>query len=83
MFLPLRPTCSNKLLHQPVTCKHITILGIQFAYISSYYVGQTSGKLSGCQEQTLFKMYMYAYNFNMLVSRSIGGPETHKGQQHT
>ena len=55
MFLPLRP--SNQLFPQPVTCKYITILGIQFAYISSCYVGHTSSKLSYCEEQSLFKRY--------------------------
>ena len=28
------------------------ILGIKIAYTSCWYVGQTSGKLSGCQEQS-------------------------------
>ena len=44
----------TSLFHQPVTCKHITVLGIQFAYINSCYVRQTLGKLSGCEEQSLF-----------------------------
>ena len=54
MFLPLR--ANDELFHQPVTCKHITIHGIQFAYISSCYVPQT---LSGCEEKSLFKRYAY------------------------
>ena len=45
------------------------MLGIQFPYITCYYVRQASGKLSGCQEQPLFERY--AYNFNTLPKRSI------------
>ena len=41
----------------------ITILGIQFAYITCCYVGLASGKLLGCQEQPFFKQY--AYNFDV------------------
>ena len=43
--------------------------GIQFAYISCCYAGQTSGKLSDCHEQPLSEKY--AYNLNTLVNRSI------------
>ena len=35
----------------------ISILWIHIAYISCCYVGQTSDKLSGCQEQLLLKWY--------------------------
>ena len=38
------------------------LLGIQFAYIGYRYVGQTSGKLSGCQGQFLLKRgYKFEY----------------------
>ena len=38
-------------------------------YISCCYIGQTSGKVSGCQKQPLLKRY--AYKLNVLVNRSI------------
>ena len=44
------------------------ILGIHFTYISCCYVGQTSEKLSGCQEQPLLKWYACI----KIVNRSIG-----------
>ena len=67
MILPSKP--SNELFHKPVNYKRITILGIRFPYITFYYIGQTSGKLLGCQEQPLLKRY--AYNLNMFLNRSI------------
>ena len=54
MFLPSGP--GNEPFHRPVPNNGISnLLGIHFAYISCCYVGQTSDKLSGCQEQPLLK----------------------------
>ena len=56
------------LFHSPVNYKRITILGFRIACSTCFFVGQTSGKLSGCQEQPLFKMYSI---LSMLVKLSI------------
>ena len=63
MFLPPPPpreTYSNELHCIPLSCNlhlYSTLLGFQVACITCCYVGQTSGKLSGCQEQPLFKRH--------------------------
>ena len=69
MFLP--PRHINELFHFSVTYKYSTIFGIQVACITCCYVGQTSGNLSGCQEQPFLKSHAYNYNLNMLVNGSI------------
>lgn len=64
----LGPTCYDKfpVFHKPVNNIQTAILGIQSAYVTCgyMYVAQALGKLSCCQEQSLFKIY--AYNLNML-----------------
>ena len=55
--MPLHKSLSYKLCHWSVTYKYSTLLGIQVACITCCYVGQTSGKRSGCQEQPLLKRH--------------------------
>ena len=41
----------------------LQVLGIQSAYIYCCYVGHALGKLSGCQEQPLFKKGMHKFEY--------------------
>ena len=52
MDIFLLPKPSDQPFHSPASFNVISIAGIHFAYISCYYVGQTSDKLCGRQEQT-------------------------------
>ena len=51
MDIFLLPKPSDQPFHSPASFNVISIAGIHFAYISCCYVGQTSDKLCGHQEQ--------------------------------
>ena len=57
MILPSR--ASNKLFHQPVNYKRITIVGIRFAYISWWYVGKHRASFQVVNNNLSFKVTMH------------------------
>ena len=60
------------------------ILGIQLACICCY-VGQTSNRLSGCQEQSLSRryMYMYMYEYHLNICEYVNRPYALTSQRVT
>ena len=55
-FFP-RDLVMNHFINLYLTMVFQYLESMHFAYISCCYVGQTSDKLSGCQEQPLLKWY--------------------------
>ena len=63
---------SDQPFHSPASFNVISIAGIHFAYISCCYVGQTSDKLCGRQEQPFVNRVCMKFEYITKVPYSSG-----------